>query len=830
MPRNILQISFKKIVVILSGLVLIFAMDGCGGGGGGGDDPQEPDPAVSVIVSGTVDDGTPNSPISKAKCNFVDLNGVVLASNIRADGNGNFSINVLPDKEGHIRCAPPAIPRLILSTFLSTKGRVAGDKISGEDLKPATTIVAEIIKSENAAVPQARKLELLAAIENKDPLLMLLVDLFTGSYNAMLKKRINVFGGSEGAGGDGPGDAPGDGGDVGGDAGDGADKSPIPNARCDFALELEGEVLYNAALEDLRDGKLDRPDLLAIKEEVEEWFKDPETLEAFKKAFSKWLPERVGKPYSTEADVNGRFDLSVPHNVEGFVRCTPADQPQLKLATFVPKLEEGEIVEDQKVTPATTFFSHSIATKLSNDLKTVKKNYLEDTAGLGDIHIVKEGEEIIWFELLDTGVKDKDVGMVAFSATSLFNILYKNEIDVDYLAALDNLIDNDEKEVDPIDLVSIGISEEDAEKWSDVVNRSNDGAGEDLGTNLKKALSTARVNITVTDISDGGVVPGSKVNMTDAPGSVVCENCPAETGPNGDVILTLTGVPPDATEITIETSNILLGFKTSKVNTEVAAFATVDLKIELTPLGDIFTNSIGMTFRAIPAGTFMMGSPLNEPGRLDRELQHQVTLTQPFYMQTTEVTQAQWRAMMESNPSWHNTCGDDCPVENISWDDIQTFINQLNALGEGTYRLPTEAEWEYSARAGSTTAFANGDITELDCGRDPNLDAMGWYCYNSGDTPHPVAQKNPNVWGLYDMHGNIWEWVQDRYGDYPSDPVIDPTGPDPSDPSTHLSHVGRGASFNFRADYCRSAHRGRRTAEPFDGPDRWTGFRLVVNP
>ncbi len=166
-----------------------------------------------------------------------------------------------------------------------------------------------------------------------------------------------------------------------------------------------------------------------------------------------------------------------------------------------------------------------------------------------------------------------------------------------------------------------------------------------------------------------------------------------------------------------------------------------------------------MDFVLIKAGTFMMGSPEDEEGRYYKEIQHQVILTQDYYMQTTELTQGQWEAVMGSNPSNFYNCGSNCPVEKVSWNDIQAFIEKLNQRGEGIYRLPTEAEWEYAARAGSTTAFANGGITERGCSYDANLDAMGWY-YGNADGTHPVAQKLPNAWGLYDMHGNVWEWCQ----------------------------------------------------------------------
>jgi formylglycine-generating enzyme required for sulfatase activity len=224
-----------------------------------------------------------------------------------------------------------------------------------------------------------------------------------------------------------------------------------------------------------------------------------------------------------------------------------------------------------------------------------------------------------------------------------------------------------------------------------------------------------------------------------------------------------------------------------------------------------------MTFVRISAGTFMMGSPATELGREDDEIRHEVTLTQDFYMQTTEVTQGQWLAVMGQNPSYFPNCGPTCPVENVSWEDVQEFLTRLNAQrADGyEYSLPTEAQWEYAARAESETAFYGGDITEPE-GNDPILNTLGWYGENSDAGyegcserddgrcigPQPVSGRNPNVWGLYDMYGNVYEWCSDWYGDYPSGSVIDPQGP-----SSGSLRVLRGGSWNYNARYCRSANR-----------------------
>lgn len=227
-----------------------------------------------------------------------------------------------------------------------------------------------------------------------------------------------------------------------------------------------------------------------------------------------------------------------------------------------------------------------------------------------------------------------------------------------------------------------------------------------------------------------------------------------------------------------------------------------------TPTPATLTNSIGMEFVLIPAGTFRMGSPDGEP---DERPVHPVTISQPFYIGIHEVTQAQWQALMGKNPSLFQDSLNQ-PVEQVSWEDTQAFLKALNAKEGGTlYRLPTEAEWEYAARAGSTTAYSFGD--------DPaRLHQYAWYLANSGRRPHPVGQLRPNAWGLYDVHGNVWEWVQDWYGRYKPGPVTDPQGPDVG---TH--RVRRGGGWNNAAVICRSAN--RYSVVGFR--DDFLGFRVV---
>jgi formylglycine-generating enzyme required for sulfatase activity len=212
-----------------------------------------------------------------------------------------------------------------------------------------------------------------------------------------------------------------------------------------------------------------------------------------------------------------------------------------------------------------------------------------------------------------------------------------------------------------------------------------------------------------------------------------------------------------------------------------------------------FTNSIGMEFVLIPSGSFMMGSDSNiEQGYSNEKPRHKVTISQPFYLGKYVVTQEQWVAVMGNNPSKFK--GRTNPVEQVSWDETQEFIRLLHAKeGHNRYRLPTEAEWEYAARAGTSSAYFFGN--------DKNaLSDYAWYNNNSGGATHPVGQKQPNAWGLYDVHGNVWEWVADWYEE-----EYDANGPetDPKGPSSASARVDRGGGWGSGAGLCRSAARAR---------------------
>ena len=249
------------------------------------------------------------------------------------------------------------------------------------------------------------------------------------------------------------------------------------------------------------------------------------------------------------------------------------------------------------------------------------------------------------------------------------------------------------------------------------------------------------------------------------------------------------------------------------------------LSISSLPVGEFqigLPGGVELTMVKIPSGAFMMGSPENELGRGHDEKQHRVILSKDYWLGKFEVTQGQWKAVMGSNPSYFQK-GDNYPVEQVSWYDAKNFCEQLNEryaekLPQGyRFDLPTEAQWEYACRAGATTALNSSKNLTSEKGRCTNLDEVGWYGDNSGRITHEVGRKRPNEWGLYDMHGNIWEWCQDRYAYYfYGGEAIEPSG---------TERVSRGGSWTCSALYCRSACRNIRIARNRNSDH---GFRLAL--
>lgn len=224
--------------------------------------------------------------------------------------------------------------------------------------------------------------------------------------------------------------------------------------------------------------------------------------------------------------------------------------------------------------------------------------------------------------------------------------------------------------------------------------------------------------------------------------------------------------------------------------------------------GSLTDPTTGMEFVAVPGGCFQMGDTFGDGDSYEKPV-HEVCVS-GFSIGRYEVTQAQWQRVMGSNPSRFSRCGDTCPVEQVSWDDVQQFIQRLNRQSNSNYRLPTEAEWEYAARSGGKSEKYSG-------GND--VDAVAWYGGNSGSQTHPVGQKQANGLGIYDMSGNVWEWVQDRFGNYRTIRQQDPTGP-----SSGLNRVNRGGSWYYNPGFVRAALRG------YDHPgnrNRHLGFRLA---
>ena len=235
-----------------------------------------------------------------------------------------------------------------------------------------------------------------------------------------------------------------------------------------------------------------------------------------------------------------------------------------------------------------------------------------------------------------------------------------------------------------------------------------------------------------------------------------------------------------------------------------------------------------MDFILVQPGSFLMGSPDNEPHRDSNEILHEMKILKPFYLQATEVTVKQWKTVMGWKLFNRKKGTDNMPVVRVSYYDAQKFIKKLNKLNKGVYRLPTEAEWEYACRAGTSTAYSFGDTIDCSKAMFANNSKKQTECIQifksrgfEPDRPAPVKSFAPNPWGFYDMHGNVWEWCADPYQDYKS-PITEKNGFNPIGEDTRIR---RGGSWYKYGWSCRSANRAYANA---GAKFQTTGFRLVL--
>ena len=351
------------------------------------------------------------------------------------------------------------------------------------------------------------------------------------------------------------------------------------------------------------------------------------------------------------------------------------------------------------------------------------------------------------------------------------------------------------------------------------------GAAREAGPPLDAGLSPAK---------DGGLLPDVGFAVGDGGASGTGESDGGLSAPDAGNVdagaIADSGVVP--------TDGGSLGDDAGRQDNEGGPVPTDDGGSDSATDGGYITGPVDMQFAVISAGTFTMGSPSTERGHISGESQHEVTLTRPFAMATTEVTQGQWKAMSGGvNPSYFTSCGDDCPVEQVDWYSTLGYANALSEADglekcytltgctdetdgwkDGThsgcsdatfvgldcegYRLPTEAEWEYAYRAGTTTAYYSGENSAYNtCDDDENLDKIGWYCKNGDGRTHRAGYKDANAWGLYDMSGNVWEFTWDRYGNYP-DETTDYAGPE-----TGSDRVLRGGAYHVLPQQARAAFR-----------------------
>jgi hypothetical protein len=673
-----------------------------------------------------VEAGNGSTPIRNARCRFVDEDGNEYDTD-QSDANGTYHLYVPPGASGYILANPPSAPSLILSTAASTIGLGIGSIKAGENISPATTVIADIINREDPTDPEGRKAELLKAIQDQqDPNLTLVVAMATRLYGQMLSRGINSqFGSTLDGADDGGGrsDSDVDGGATG-EAGDGADFSPLVEATCEFVYGdtlSGGEACYSAALGDfLSDGDLNRPDLVDFATEVTAGY-DTQTLQ---QAFESVFPSGIGIPITTQTDTEGRYRLPTPPGVPGFVRCTPKDRENLVLGTYLPSRQSGVTLENEDVTPATTIFSALIAPQLQTaDVAAAKENYLEDIAGL-DIQVqIGAGDEVEYFNLRPgTEPNNEGVGLVAFSATALFNAFNKNGLDFDFLTAVDDLVDKAaETPLNPVDATFLrdqGLTATQAQSVAAAVNNSIEDTSQQLGTNLNLALSTGRIYVIVMDENDQPVQGA----LVDIENQIECSGCGAATASDGSLELVLSSLTDAATDIVVVVSGVP-GYLEARKRVAITPSARVDAVIRLNGASDY--SIIGASGNRVNLdGTWegVCNSDV-EDGESDRSV---ITITGASF----SVTHRYWAYTTNCNGSYDATenfggsftLGDELAVTINNTGATATRIDVIVTYATGTINSSSyvdEVNQDRECGYDDWVVGVSKDILGTDCGPDP---------------------------------------------------------------------------------------------------------------
>jgi hypothetical protein len=605
----------RQLVFILIGcFVFGLGIAGCGGGGGG-EQTSPPLSPTMVAIQGAAHAGTPALPLVTADCRFETLQDGQQLDTAFANNLGTITLQVPPGMQGFIRCNPFALPRLVLSAFVSTLGEVAGNVLRNENVTPATTVIADLIEATAPADPQSRKVELLNDLAMGAPNITALVEAATLLYQEMLKAEIDSSADFSGEGeSDGGGDA--DGGGASGEAGDGGEFSPLPGAVCEFSLDLNGKVRANTVLADLyADGRVDRLDLQGIAKRVN-GAHDATRRRGIAKAFAALFPNGIGRPNRVIADganssTPGTYFLPYPAGVPGIIQCRPADQENLVLTTCVPARMANEILDRQDVTPVSTVVCGIVTevqqAQVNRDRNATQDDLLtqleplriflsEDRNGNGiqDPDEADKNADGVFTTIVEIAsatpltADNRDLALLASMSTTIFDTMRIEAdalpVDATFEEARGDFF-TDGRFNEPLAALEPSVGD----TLDDTANQAV------LGTiDVVSAATTGSLRGTVMDES-GQAVAGVQVVIFQAGAEVDVEGNPALTEADG--AFRIDRIPVGETTVVA----FLGEFEVLRVTTNVVAIVTIELEIMPTP--EIQLSPSSLVFGDVEVGS-----------------------------------------------------------------------------------------------------------------------------------------------------------------------------------------------------------------------------------